>query len=198
MQYEVRISGTGGHGILLAGVVLCMATESYEDLQVVQTQSYSPETRGGYSKSEIILSKKEVLFPKVTKPNLLVALSDSAFKEDLHDMNDQSLVIVDDQVVCRNELESKKFGAMLTYPIFSKSQEQFESSMYANMVLVGILSQHIPYVEQQALRESMKTQIKEKFIEINIQAFNLGATLSPSLILEGSMTGFCANVKRES
>ena len=47
--------------------------------EVLQTQSYGPEARGGASKAEIIVSDTEIDFPEVTAPDVTLCLSQEAF-----------------------------------------------------------------------------------------------------------------------
>jgi 2-oxoglutarate ferredoxin oxidoreductase subunit gamma len=55
-KIEIRLSGSGGQGLILAGLILAEAAAIYEGKNAVQTQSYGPEARGGASKSEVIIS----------------------------------------------------------------------------------------------------------------------------------------------
>ena len=50
-RYELRFSGAGGQGLILAGVILAEAASIYQGIQAVQSQSYGPEARGGASNS---------------------------------------------------------------------------------------------------------------------------------------------------
>ena len=74
MRTEFRLSGSGGQGILLAGIVLSEAA-ILEDLNVSQTQSYGPEARGGSSKAEVVISDTDIDYPKNTDPDYLLALT---------------------------------------------------------------------------------------------------------------------------
>ena len=50
-RYEIRIAGSGGQGVILAAVIVGEALALYEEgLNVVQTQAYGPEARGGASR----------------------------------------------------------------------------------------------------------------------------------------------------
>ncbi|MEK7871409.1 MAG: 2-oxoacid:acceptor oxidoreductase family protein, partial [Nitrospirota bacterium] len=62
-RYEIRLSGSGGQGLILAGIILAEAAGIYDKKYVVQTQSYGPEARGGVSKSEIVISDEEIDYP---------------------------------------------------------------------------------------------------------------------------------------
>ena len=65
-RYEIRFSGAGGQGLILAGVIMAEAASIYDGKQAVQSQSYGPEARGGASKSEVIISDDFIDYPKAT------------------------------------------------------------------------------------------------------------------------------------
>ena len=73
-QTEIRLSGSGGQGIITAGIILAEAA-LYDGLNALQSQSYGPEARGGSSKAEVIISEHEINYPKVTSPDILVSLT---------------------------------------------------------------------------------------------------------------------------
>ena len=62
MRKEIRITGTGGQGIILAGIIVAEASGLFEGKNVVQTQAYGPEARGGASRSEVIISDDQYTF----------------------------------------------------------------------------------------------------------------------------------------
>ena len=67
-RYEVRLAGAGGQGMILAGVILAEAAAIYDGLNAVQSQSYGPEARGGASRSEVIIARGEIDYPRVMTP----------------------------------------------------------------------------------------------------------------------------------
>ena len=75
VRKEICLSGSGGQGLILAGIILAEAAGIYDGLEVVQTQSYGPEARGGASRSEVIISEEEIDYPKVIKSDILLALT---------------------------------------------------------------------------------------------------------------------------
>ena len=64
-RYEIRLSGEGGQGLVLAGKILAEAAAIYDDKNATQSQSYGPEARGGASRSEVIISDEEIDYPVV-------------------------------------------------------------------------------------------------------------------------------------
>ena len=99
MRTEVRLAGTGGQGLILAGVILAEACGVYEGKQVVQTQSYGPEARGGASKSDVIISEDEILYPKARRLDVLACLSQDSANVYVKDLRPAGLMITDSTYV---------------------------------------------------------------------------------------------------
>ncbi|RKY44545.1 MAG: 2-oxoacid:ferredoxin oxidoreductase subunit gamma, partial [Candidatus Neomarinimicrobiota bacterium] len=77
-RYELRLSGSGGQGLILIGKILAEAAAIYDGKNATQSQSYGPEARGGASRSEVIISDGEIDYPKAMKLDLLLALTQEA------------------------------------------------------------------------------------------------------------------------
>jgi 2-oxoglutarate ferredoxin oxidoreductase subunit gamma len=84
-RLRLVFSGSGGQGIITAGIVLAEAAVLYENKMATQTQSYGPEARGGATRCDVIISDSEIFFPKVIQPNILVCLTQEAYMK-YHDM----------------------------------------------------------------------------------------------------------------
>ena len=61
-RYEIRLTGTGGQGLVLAGIILAEAAGIYEGKYVVQTVSYGPSARGGTSRADVVISDEEIKY----------------------------------------------------------------------------------------------------------------------------------------
>ncbi|HJP26220.1 MAG TPA: 2-oxoacid:acceptor oxidoreductase family protein, partial [Arenicellales bacterium] len=61
-QIEIRLSGSGGQGLILGGRLL-MHTLMLAGYYVAQSQSYEPTSRGGLSRSDLVASESPVEFP---------------------------------------------------------------------------------------------------------------------------------------
>ncbi len=75
-RYEIRLSGSGGQGLITAAVVFAEAVGVYDGKYVCQTQSYGPEARGGKSKAEVVISSMPIDYPKALELDLLLAMKD--------------------------------------------------------------------------------------------------------------------------
>src|SRR5512136_1101622 len=98
-RYEVRLAGEGGQGMILAGVILAEAAAVHDGLNAVQTQSYGPEARGGASRSEVIIARGEIDYPKVTAADLLLCMSQEACDKFYPEVKDEGCIVVDSDSV---------------------------------------------------------------------------------------------------
>jgi 2-oxoglutarate ferredoxin oxidoreductase subunit gamma len=143
---------------------------------VVQTQSYGPEARGGAAKSEVVISDSEINYPKVTSPDILVALTAQAYSKYITDLKDDADVIVDSLFVKELTETGKKF-AIYDAPIIQTAAETLKSPMSANIMTLSLLNTLYPLVNQDALITAVKNAFP-KAVETNMKAIELGVKLA--------------------
>ena len=97
-RVEIRFSGSGGQGILLAAAIVAEGAAALGK-QVVQTQTYGPEARGGASKSEVIISDEDIDYPEVQHPDINLVLSQAAYLKYAADTRPGGLLIFDSGLV---------------------------------------------------------------------------------------------------
>ena len=73
-QYEIRLTGSGGQGLITGGIILAEAA-ILDGKNALQSQSYGPEARGGASKAEVIISDKEIVFPNGWEKDLTIKIT---------------------------------------------------------------------------------------------------------------------------
>ena len=94
MRHSFRFSGTGGQGLITAGIILAEAA-LLDDKLAVQSQSYGPEARGGSSKAEAIISDEPIYFSRVICPDTLLVMSQEAANKFIADCDEHTTVITD-------------------------------------------------------------------------------------------------------
>ncbi len=167
---EVILSGSGGQGLILAGQILAEAVIR-DGKNTVQTQSYGPEARGGASKAEVIISETEIDYPKVTKPDILLAMSKEALSKYAGELGSGGTLIVDTTYV--NDLPSttaKVFAA--SYSRIAK--ESLGKEMVANIVALGALVAHTGVVSRESLLSALMSRIPQGTEDLNQKALELG------------------------
>ena len=111
---ELRLSGSGGQGLILIGIILAEAA-ILDNKLAIQSQSYGPEARGGASKAEVIISEKAIHYPKVTEPDLVLAMTQEAAQKYHSDLKPEGTLIVDSTYVKEIPAGIKKCIAVSYY-----------------------------------------------------------------------------------
>lgn len=163
----VRLSGRGGQGLILAGLVLAEAG-SREGLHVVQTQSYGPEARLGASKSDVILSRDEIAFPGVTEPDVLLCLSRDAFSKYGATVAQGGWCMVDRQVAAEVPVRDA-----IVLPLVDTAQS-LGDVIVTNIVALGALVSLSGAVSQSTLRETLRGRVKPHLVDLNERALAAG------------------------
>jgi 2-oxoglutarate ferredoxin oxidoreductase subunit gamma len=175
---EIRLSGSGGQGLVLAGVILAEAA-ALDGMNVVQTQSYGPEARLGASRSEVILSKGKIAYPQVSRPDVLLCLSQDACDRYLPQVNSDTVVILDSTQV---ELKEPPKGPKIYQLPITKTAIDVGSKVVANVVALGVMNALLKLVSPESLREAVRRRVPARFRELNERALAAGEELAGSLV----------------
>ncbi len=179
MRKEICLSGSGGQGLILAGIILAEAAGIYDGFEVVQTQSYGPEARGGASRSEVIISDEKIDYPKVLKSDILLALTQKACDKYIHNLKEEGLLLVDST----NVLNIPIFpGKIYQYPITKEAIKVLGNQLVANIISLGILVEITDIVSKDALKAALQNRIPERIRDLNKKALEYGFQIGENLI----------------
>jgi 2-oxoglutarate ferredoxin oxidoreductase subunit gamma len=170
-RYELRFSGAGGQGLILAGVIMAEAASIYDGKQAVQSQSYGPEARGGASKSEVIVSDDAIDYPKATVVDALLALTQEACDKYSHDLKEGGVLLVDSDLVKR--LPAGNFKTV-AFPIINTAKNEVGREIVANIVALGAMVALTGVVSRESAEKAVLSRVPEAFLELNKKAFNMG------------------------
>lgn len=170
-RYELRFSGAGGQGLILAGVIMAEAASIYEGKQAVQSQSYGPEARGGASKSEVIISDVPIDYPKATKVDALLALTQEACDKYVHDLKEGGVLLLDSDLVKRMPEGNFK---ITKFPIINTAKNEVGREIVANIVALGAMVALSGVVSKANAEKAVVSRVPEAFVELNRKAFTLG------------------------
>ncbi len=177
-RFEIRLSGAGGQGMILAGIILAEAALEEDGLNVSQTQSYGPESRGGASRAEVVISRQLIDFPKVMQPDILVALTQEAFDKYSHDIKENGVIIVDEEI--NTDGYSNGRNRITSLPILRKAEEETGLKLTANIVVLGIIDRFINDIKTDSLKKAVTSRVPSHTIEKNLKAFEVGRILGQS------------------
>jgi 2-oxoglutarate ferredoxin oxidoreductase subunit gamma len=168
-RYEIRLSGSGGQGIILMGIILAEATGIYEGRYVVQTQSYGPEARGGMSRSELIISDEEIDYPKVTAPDLLLAMNQKSCDAFFADLKQDGILILDSTFV--DQIPPRDSFAI---PFTRIARERLKSEISSNMIALGSIAEFSNVVSIRSLELAILSRLPKGSEKINKRALQIG------------------------
>lgn len=173
-QLELRLSGSGGQGLITAGIILAEAALK-DDKNAIQTQSYGPEARGGASKAEVIISDDVIDFPKVTLPNMTLALTQIACDKYIMDISEEGTVIVDDSITLPDGI---KAGKILRVPIIKTAKNEVGKEIVANIVALGLIVGLTGIVTRESLESAIMSRVPKGTEELNKMALQKGYELA--------------------
>jgi len=171
---QVRLSGFGGQGIVLAGLLLGQAGVT-EGRYVSESNSYGAQARGSGCKSEIVFSDGLIDFPHLTTADVLVAMSQEAYNRYCGDVREGSGFILYDQslVTPKGELKVKQLGV----PATEISVKKLKNKQVANIILLGVFVETTRIVSPRSIRKAIILHVGKKFRTLNLKAFQIGRDL---------------------
>jgi 2-oxoglutarate ferredoxin oxidoreductase subunit gamma len=172
-RLEVRVSGSGGQGILLAAAVLADAVAA-AGREVVQTQSYGPEARGGASQAEVIASDEPIDYPEVELADISLCLSQAAFDKYAHLTKAGGLVLYDSGLVSECDMPQHRLVGL---PYTHTATVDLGAKVVTNIVSLGSLASFIPWLPVGVVDGAVAGRVPAKFKDLNLRALQAGRRL---------------------
>jgi 2-oxoglutarate ferredoxin oxidoreductase subunit gamma len=167
-RYEIRLAGSGGQGLILAGIILAEAAGVYDGKFVCQTQSYGPEARGGASKAEVVISDAAIDYPKAIQPDVLLAMNQKSLEVFSSDLKPGGLLLVDADLV-----KEAPASRVLALP-FTRIARELGRAMAANIVALGALAQISGAVSLESLTAAVLARVPKGTEDLNRRALAAG------------------------
>ena len=168
---EIRIAGFGGQGVILSAIVIGEAGCIYQDGYSTMTQSFGPEARGGARSAQVILSDSPVLYPYVTRPDILVVMSQEAYTLFSPQIKDVGMLIIEEDMVRIGELP---VGVRVYSIPATRIAEDLGKKMVLNIVMVGFFGAVSQVLNPDALRNAVAASVPEAYRDLNLKAFDRG------------------------
>lgn len=168
-RFEIRLSGSGGQGMILAAVILCDAIGAGSNKSVAQTQSYGPEARGGASKADVVVSDGEIYYPKAIKLDLLLAMTQEALDSYYSALKDHGILIVDDVLV--THVPTDDFYGL---PFTRLAREECGHIMVANVIALAAIAEITGIVSREALEQIVLSRAPRGTEDKNRKAVEIG------------------------
>ena len=167
---ELRIAGFGGQGVVLAGNIIGQAVAVYDKKYAAFTQNYGPEARGGSCTAEVVASEEPIGYPYLTRPKLVVILSQDAYNNYGKGLSSETQLIIDPDLVKPDPADKHTY---LTVPA-NRLAREMGRVIVANIVLIGFLAAVNDFASVESLRKSVLASVPKGTGEFNMKAFDLG------------------------
>ncbi len=169
---EIRFSGSGGQGLILGARTLATAL-TLDDQKVAQSQSYEPTSRGGLSRSDLVVAQETVEYPLATKLDYLIVLDQVAAHASLDLLTKDSVVILDQEKVTDPPVgEFTRYSFPLTEVAL-----ELGNIRVTNMIALGILAGLGHFCSRASLHQAIGMHAPKAFQELNLAALERGYQL---------------------
>ena len=148
---NIRFCGFGGQGIIHAGYILGNAAVE-ENLNALQTQSYGSESRGGACKSDVIISKDEILEIEIEQLDVLVAFSQPAYDTYIGKLRKSGILIIEDDLIKPAENSRVEPYRIKATDIAYK---KFGRKIMANTIILGFVTSVVSIVSKKSMESAV-------------------------------------------
>jgi len=175
--HSIRISGIGGQGNVLMGIILADALVS-KRYWVVQTQSHGAQVRGGLSYCDVLFCKEPIDYPEASSFDVIYSMHQFALNMHAILLKTNGILIVDNSYIDRIPKEAfRATKKIIIQPVTKIVEEKLGSSLPANMAGLGMIAKAANLLQSDELKKAMKKYIKPKYHELNEKAIDLGFSL---------------------
>lgn len=176
---EIRLSGFGGQGIIKMGYIIGKAASIFDNKSATMTQSFGPEARGSACSSQVVVSDDRVLYPYVSVPHILVAMSQEAYSKFESNLDENGILLLDEDLV----KPGPPSAAVKTYSIPStRIAEEMGNRIVANIVMLGFFTGVTGLVDPDSVRKAIPGSVPKRFVNLNVQAFERGYEYGKDLL----------------
>jgi len=176
---EIKIGGLGGQGVILSGMIIGKAAALYDDKSATMTQAFGPEARGSACSAQLIVSDDAILYPYVSKPEFLVAMSQDAFTKFSPGMAEDGTLLVEEELV---KVEGVLPGIKVYGIPATRIAEELGRKMVLNIVMVGFFTSITGLINPDAMRKAVEASVPSGTEKLNLSAFDKGYEYGKGLL----------------
>lgn len=170
---EIRLSGSGGQGLLLSARILAQAFAD-EGASVSQSQSYEPTSRGGLSRADLVIDEQTPDFPLTEKLDYLLVLHQCAAGASDGIINDTMIALIDSELV--SDPPKGKYTT-ISLPL-TRTAREIGNVRIANIVALGALAGISNMIDRERLEDTVRKGVPPRFLDLNLEALEAGYRLA--------------------
>jgi 2-oxoglutarate ferredoxin oxidoreductase subunit gamma len=167
---EIRITGFGGQGVVLAGYIIGRASAIDAGKHATLIQSFGPEARGSSCSATLMVSDDEILYPYIQRPAYLIVMSSEGYSKFRDELADDGMLVYERDLVKPTPKEGQPaFGCPST-----RIAEKLGRSMIQNIVMLGFFAAASGIVTHDQMREAVRASVPSGTEDMNLKAFDAG------------------------
>jgi 2-oxoglutarate ferredoxin oxidoreductase subunit gamma len=170
-RFEVSIAGAGGQGVVTAGLMLAEAAV-LSGLSATHSQVYGPQSRGGTSRSDVVIAEGEIGFPLTDTLDVMLVLNVESWAKHRGGAGGSIRMLVDAVAVGGEEAPGVE-----VFPIVETARLVSGGQLVAGVVALGVLHAHIPVVGMEALQQAVAGRVPSRHRTMNLEALAAGSAL---------------------
>ncbi|MDP2752352.1 MAG: 2-oxoacid:acceptor oxidoreductase family protein [Rhodocyclaceae bacterium] len=178
-QQEIRFSGFGGQGIIRCALITGKALSLYDNKFATMTQVIGPEARGSACSAQVVISDSRILYPYITQPGTLMALSQEAYDKYYSEVSPGGFLIVEQDLV---KLKSDHPDLKLFRVPATRFAEELGNRLFTNLVALGFFTAITRLATAEAMKKALPGLVPDRFLKINLKAFEKGYAFGLDLI----------------
>ncbi len=157
---KILIAGEGGQGVQTISKILLDILNN-KNFHISFVPNYGVEQRGGVSLGYIQFGKENIYYPKFLKADIMIILSERAFKRANDYINKDSIVIYNTDLI--NDPEIKKIKNSYGFAFDTLSKE-IGSQRVMNMIVLGSIMKTVKdFVNLQEVKKSIEHVFGDKY-----------------------------------
>jgi 2-oxoglutarate ferredoxin oxidoreductase subunit gamma len=185
MLTELRITGFGGQGVIRFGYLLGKAASIYDGKQATMTQSFGPEARGSACSAQVVISDDRVLYPYVSVPHVVVAMSQEGFAKHGNNIKERGTLVIDEDLVKPDQV--KKGVKVYSIPS-TRFAEDMGAKIAANIVMFGFFTAVTDLINMESAKKAIASSFREKLVDMNLKAFEKGYKFGKEFLSKSDQT----------
>jgi 2-oxoglutarate ferredoxin oxidoreductase subunit gamma len=168
---EIRVAGFGGQGVILAAMIIGKAASIFENGFATLTQAFGPEARGSACSAQVILSNEPILYPYITQPDILIAMSQDAHNRFTPELKRNGILLIEEDLVRISDLPN---GIQVHGVPATRLAEELGRRLVLNIVMVGFFGAVAKLIDPEALRKAVADSVPPGTEKLNLRAFDKG------------------------
>jgi len=171
---RIIFSGSGGQGVITAAIILAEAAVIYENLNAVQTQVYGPESRGGATRADVIISTEPIFYPKVAQPNLAVCLTQAAYDRFSQVLRPGGLLLTDRHFVRQ---DPRVDARQVELDMYDAVVNDIGNPIVFNICMLGALIGLTGLLRPESIAMVLESRVPAEFLDMNRSALQAGLAM---------------------